>query len=206
MTLARLDRSHGASLFRAYGDDEEQWRYMSYGPFRDEADCSDWCEAEAKSHDPYFFAILPKDIGAPAGVAALMRIDAQSGVIEIGSISFGSDLKQSKAATEAIYLAMKWAFEAGYRRFEWKCDSANMPSRRAAIRFGFSYEGTFRQHMIIKGLNRDTAWFACVDTEWPSLREAYESWLSPDNFDEDGRQKSRLRDLTAPIVKSPDPI
>lgn len=206
MTLARLDRAHGASLSKAYSADEDQWLYMSYGPFPDEVVCGDWCEKEARSEDPYFFAIVPKSLGAPAGVAALMRIDEKSGVIEIGSISFGSELKHSRAATETIYLAMKWAFEAGYRRFEWKCDSANMPSRRAAIRFGFSYEGIFRQHMIIKGLNRDTAWFACVDTEWPDLKQAYETWLAPDNFDADGRQKSRLRDLTAPILKARDPI
>ena len=140
--------------------------------------------------------------GQPLGFASYLRIFPDSGSIEVGHIHYSPRLQRSPTATEAMYLMMKTAFELGYRRYEWKCDALNAPSRRAAQRFGFSYEGIFRQAMVYKGRNRDTAWYAAIDSEWPALRAAYETWLAPENFDADVRQRQRLADLTAPILKS----
>ena len=142
--------------------------------------------------------------GRLGGTLSLMRITPAAGTIEAGWLTFAPRLQRSREATEAIYLLMKWAFEAGYRRFEWKCDAANIPSRRAAERFGLSFEGVFRQAGVVKGRNRDTAWFAAIDGEWPALHKAFEAWLRADNFDACGQQRQSLRALTAPILVSVD--
>ena len=139
--------------------------------------------------------------GNAVGVASYMRIDAANGAIEVGHINYSPPLQRTRAATEAMYLMMQRVFELGYRRYEWKCDSLNAASRAAAQRLGFSYEGVFRQAVVYKGRNRDTAWYAMIDSEWPALREAYRQWLDPANFDAQGRQRLRLSDLSAPVLK-----
>jgi RimJ/RimL family protein N-acetyltransferase len=149
------------------------------------------------SDDPLFFSFAPEGEDA-AGFGSYLRITPEAGSIEVGFLAFSPRLQRSVAATEAMYLMMKWAFEAGYRRYEWKCDALNAPSRRAAQRLGLSYEGVFRQATVVKGRNRDTAWFAAIDAEWPALEAAFQTWLAPENFDADGRQKTSLRELTRP--------
>jgi RimJ/RimL family protein N-acetyltransferase len=150
-------------------------------------------ERSAASADPFFFGVIDRASGRCEGRQALMRIVPEHGVIEIGNILWGPAIARTRAATDALYLSARHVFETlGYRRFEWKCDSDNEPSRRAALRFGFTYEGIFRQHMVVKGRNRDTAWFAMMDHEWPALRAEYDRWLSPGNFDSRGEQKTRL--------------
>ena len=139
-------------------------------------------------------------------MASYLRIAPEAGSIEVGNICFGPALQRTKAATEAMYLMMKWAFDAGYRRYEWKCNALNMPSRRAAQRLGFSYEGIFRQALVVKGRNRDTAWFAIIDKEWPALREAYAAWLAPANFTVAGKQRESLADLTRLVRAASDPL
>ncbi len=152
----------------------------------------------AESQDPLFYAVIDKASGKVAGRQTLMRIDAANGVIEIGNIYWGPRMAQRPAATEALYLFARHVFDdLGYRRFEWKCNDDNLPSKKAAARFGFTAEGVFRQHLVVKGLNRDTAWFSIIDKEWPALRRAYEGWLSPGNFDAEGRQKRRLEEFRA---------
>ncbi len=205
-TLVPLQRTaHQAALFAAFSTDDSLWDYMPYGPFSDSDDYGAWIDGVQGRDDPLFMAVRDKDNGQWGGVTSFMRIDAAMGVIEVGFITFAPTLQRRRAATEAIYLMMKWVFEAGYRRFEWKCDAANMASRRAAARFGFSYEGIFRQALVIKGRNRDTAWFAVIDSEWPALRAAYEHWLAPENFDRSGRQITALSDLTRPVLVACDP-
>lgn len=205
-TLAPLQRTdHQAALFAAFSTDDGLWDYMPYGPFSDSDDYGAWIDGVQGRDDPLFMAVRDKDNGQWGGVTSFMRIDAAMGVIEVGFITFALTLQRRRAATEAIYLMMNWVFEAGYRRFEWKCDAANMASRRAAARFGFSYEGIFRQALVIKGRNRDTAWFAVIDSEWPALRAAYEHWLAPENFDRAGRQITALSDLTRPVLVACDP-
>jgi RimJ/RimL family protein N-acetyltransferase len=155
-----------------------------------------WLDKVQGSEDPLFFAVLDKSTGKAAGRQALMRIDTTHGVIEIGSIYWGPLVSRRPAATEALYLFADYVFgELGYRRFEWKCHDMNEPSKRAAARFGFKFEGVFRQHVVFKGGNRDTAWFSIIDGEWPALRRAYQAWLDPANFDAEGRQRLRLEDL-----------
>ncbi|WP_431298211.1 GNAT family N-acetyltransferase [Tabrizicola sp. BL-A-41-H6] len=154
-----------------------------------------WLERVVQSADPLFFAVIDKASGRVAGRQALMRIDQAFGVIEIGSIYWGPTIARKPAATEALYLMARYVFDdLGYRRFEWKCNNENEPSKRAALRFGFQAEGVFRQHMVVKGKSRDTAWFAMIDKDWPALRARYEAWLDPANFDADGRQRRRLQD------------
>jgi RimJ/RimL family protein N-acetyltransferase len=153
------------------------------------------------SDDPLFHAIIDGATGKAIGVASFMRIDLKNGAIEVGNINYSPLLQRTRAATEAMYLMMKRAFALGYRRYEWKCDSLNASSRAAAQRLGFSYEGVFRQAVVYKGRNRDTAWYAMIESEWPALDQAFTRWLDPDNFDEQGRQRLRLSDLTAPILK-----
>ena len=185
---------HAADLFRAGGADPAVWTYLGYGPFADEAAMYAHVAAQAASEDPLFFAVVVAD--RAAGVVSFLRMEPEHGVIEIGHIWFGAELQRTPAATEAIYLLAREAFDGlGNRRLEWKCDNANARSRRSAERFGFSFEGVFRQHMIIKGRNRDTAWFALLDGEWPAARAAFEAWLDPANFDADGRQRSSLAAL-----------
>jgi RimJ/RimL family protein N-acetyltransferase len=188
-----VDR-HAADLFAAGGTDPSVWTYLAYGPFADEAEMRAHLAAQAASEDPLFFAVV--EAGRAAGVVSFLRMEPPHGVIEIGHIWFGSALQRTPAATEAIYLLAREAFDGlGNRRLEWKCDAANARSRRAAERFGFTFEGVFRQHMIVKGRNRDTAWYALLDREWPAARAAFETWLDPANFDADGRQRQSLAAL-----------
>lgn len=200
--LEPLAPAQAPALHAANAADDGLWRWLAYGPFAAEADYAAWVAGVANRPDPQFFAVTDLDTPAagPVGVAALMRVDPANGGIEVGHVCFSPRLQRHRAATEAICLLADWVFAAGYRRFEWKCDAGNAPSRRAARRFGFAYEGVFRQHMIVKGRNRDTAWFAMTDRDWPDLAEAHRAWLDPGNFDAAGRQRQRLGDLTAPIV------
>ena len=206
--LCRLEpldpERHAAALFAADALDTSgrSWTYLFYGPFASLADYVAWMRATCLGDDPLFYAVVDRRDGQPLGFASYLRIFPDSGSIEVGHIHYSPRLQRSPTATEAMYLMMKTAFELGYRRYEWKCDALNAPSRRAAQRFGFSYEGIFRQAMVYKGRNRDTAWYAAIDSEWPALRAAYETWLAPENFDADVRQRQRLADLTAPILKS----
>jgi RimJ/RimL family protein N-acetyltransferase len=191
---------HAADLFNANGLDASgrMWTYLPVGPFADAEAYSAWIDGASRSEDPLFFAIIDAVSGRAVGVASYLRIDPANGVIEVGHLQFSRRLQRTPAATEAIFLLMKHAFDAlGYRRFEWKCDSLNAPSRAAAERLGFTYEGTFRQAVVYKGRNRDTAWYAIVDGDWPTIRAAFEAWLSPSNFDASGQQRARLADLRA---------
>jgi RimJ/RimL family protein N-acetyltransferase len=188
--------AHGASLYRlshARPEDAALWSYLAYGPFADQGAFAAWLGERARSRDPLFFAIVDQASGAASGMASYLNIVPANGCIEIGHIWFAPPLQKTKAATEAIFLMIRHAFEdLACRRVEWKCDSLNEASKRAAVRFGFSYEGTFRQHMIIKGRNRDTAWFSLLDREWPAVRTGFERWLDPANFDGAGRQRAPL--------------
>jgi RimJ/RimL family protein N-acetyltransferase len=178
---------------------------MPVGPFHSSAQYQRWVRENETSTDPYFFAIQDKASGKWAGVGSFLRITPDAGTIEVGFLTFSPLLQRTPAATEAMFLMMQWAFEAGYRRYEWKCDALNVPSRRAAQRLGFSYEGVFRQATVVKGRNRDTAWFAVIDREWPALKEAFHVWLSPENFRPDGSQVERLSDLTRLVRANDDP-
>lgn len=194
---------HTQALFAASHDphDAELWDYLSVGPFRDEDSFRTWLAAIAQSDDPLFFAIVDRETSQPSGMASFMRITPAHGVIEIGSIWFGPALQRTRGATEAIYLLARHAFDdLGYRRLEWKCNAGNERSRRAAERFGFSYEGIFRQHMVVKGRNRDTAWFAILDREWEGIRSAFEAWLAPENFGADGKQRRTLSEVRAALT------
>lgn len=196
---------HAALLFDAYAGHDAVWDYLPYGPFPSAAPYERWVRAVQDQEDPMFFAIYDKDAASWGGVASYLRIAPEAGSIEVGHINLAPRLQATRAATEAMYLMMRWAFDAGYRRYEWKCDALNIPSRRAAQRLGFSYEGIFRQATVVKGRNRDTAWFAAIDKEWPELQAAFETWLDPRNFDAGGRQRQSLSDLTAPVRVSADP-
>lgn len=177
---------------------DSTWDYLPYGPFDSQAAFIEWLEQRAPLADPFTYAIVDKAAGVARGLTSLMRIVPEHGVIEVGHIWLSPLLQRTPQATEALYLQARYVFdELGYRRFEWKCDNANMPSRRAANRFGFVFEGVFRQHMVVKGRNRDTAWYSIVDGEWPSRRAAFEAWLAPENFDADGRQKRSLEEVRA---------
>lgn len=190
---------HAADLHDANSDDREgrNWTYLAIGPFDSAEAYRQWVETAARSEDPLFFAIIDRSTGRAVGVATLMRIDPPNGVIEVGNINFSPRLQRKPAATESMFLMMRRVFdELGYRRYEWKCDSLNAPSRAAAERYGFRYEGLFRQAVVYKGRNRDTAWFSILDTEWPGIKQAFETWLAPENFDDSGRQRQSLRDLT----------
>lgn len=195
--LERLDAArHAADVFNAQAGQDWLWDYMPNGPFHGQQAFSDWMSSVQDGADPCFYAIIDPDTGKAVGEASFMRVDAAMGVIEIGNILLTPALQQRREASAALMAMICWAFDAGYRRVEWKCNSLNAPSRRAALRLGFSYEGTFRNHMIVKGLNRDTAWFAITDQDWRALRPAYEQWLAPDNFDADGQQRQSLSSLT----------
>ncbi|MDR3494318.1 MAG: GNAT family protein [Ancalomicrobiaceae bacterium] len=189
---------HGGDLWSGGLRDASIWTYLAYGPFSSEGQFRQWLQTREQLQDPLYFTIGDRTSGSAMGCAALMETRPEMGVIEVGHIFFSPALQRTPAATEAIYLLMRYVFEdLGYRRFEWKCDNANEPSKRAATRFGFAFEGVFRQHMIVKGHNRDTAWFSIVDSEWPALEQAFDTWLAADNFDADGKQKQRLGELTA---------
>lgn len=192
--LERLTPDHAAALHAANPRDAEHWAYMAYGPFDDLQTYRDWIETVAAGDDPAFYAIDGPE--GWAGVASFMRVDRANGVIEIGNIALSPSLQRTPEATEALHLMIDHCFAAGFRRVEWKCNAGNAPSRRAALRLGFTYEGTFRQHMIVRVQNRDTAWFAIIDADWPRLRAAHRSWLAPANFGAAGRQKRPLGEMT----------
>ena len=197
VTLEPLNaEQHAAELFVAGSGDPQRtriWDYLPYGPFTSEEQLRKHLAAQEASTDPLFFALRPKATGKAEGVASLMRIDEKNGVIEIGHIWLGPGLQQSVAATEALFLMIDEPMtQLAYRRMEWKCNAANAGSRAAAVRLGFLYEGTFYQHIIVKGHNRDTAWFSILDHEWPALRANFQAWLAPENFDENGRQRQSL--------------
>ena len=197
VTLEPLDPSrHASRLYAAVAGSDELWGFLPYGPFEDEAAFSAWITGCAASTDPLFYAIVDRASGEPRGLGSYLRMSTQHGVIEIGHLLFSPSLQRTRHATEAIYLWSRHAFDdLGYRRLEWKCNAANLPSRRAAERFGFTFEGVFRQHMVVKDQNRDTAWYSIIDGEWPGRRAAFEAWLSPENFDPAGRQRRSLAEL-----------
>jgi RimJ/RimL family protein N-acetyltransferase len=185
-------------------DAERLWRYLSDDPYLDRASFESWLTRAASTKDPLFFVIRNPVSGRVEGRLAFMRIDQGNGVIETGHILFGPRLARTRGATESIYLQARYVFEdLGYRRFEWKCDNANEPSKRAAVRFGFAFEGVFRQHMVVKGRNRDTAWFAMLDHEWPARKAAFERWLAPENFDGTGQQRTSLTVLMPRTASRP---
>jgi RimJ/RimL family protein N-acetyltransferase len=190
--VERLDPArHAADLWRVLSADDRLWTYMFYGPFSDAGSFSNFLGKIAALEEQVYYAIVDRD-GRAAGWAALMEIRPPARVIEVGSIVYGPTLQRTALATEAQYLLARYAFETlGYRRYEWKCDALNAASRRAALRFGFTFEGIFHQHMIIKSRSRDTAWFALLDSEWPRAKTAFERWLAPENFD-GGRQRRLL--------------
>jgi RimJ/RimL family protein N-acetyltransferase len=194
---------HAEALFAANALDAEgrNWTYLPYGPFESLESYRAWLQQNCRGSDLLFFAIVDPESGAAMGVAAYMRVNPDCGSIEVGHLNYSPRLQRTPAATEAMYLMMARAFELGYRRYEWKCNALNAPSRAAAQRLGFSFEGIHRQAMIAKGRNRDTAWYAAIDKEWPALKAAFLRWLDPSNFDARGRQRMRLSDLTAPIIK-----
>lgn len=200
---------HAAGLFAAAQGGEADpvlWDYMPVGPFAGEAEFRAWLGDIEGSADPLYFAVIDQDTDRPLGMVSYMRITPGHGVIEIGNIWFGAATQRTRQATETIFLLARHAFDAlGYRRLEWKCDSHNARSRRAAERLGFTYEGLFRQHMVIKGRNRDTTWFAMIDRDWPLMRAAFERWLAPENFDEAGRQRQSLTEIRASLAKTAAP-
>jgi RimJ/RimL family protein N-acetyltransferase len=205
--LCRLEplsaERHAAGLHEAYSADADarHWTYLPYGPFASVDEYATWVRSREASADPLFFAVLELPSERPVGVASYLRIDPAMGSIEVGHLRYSAALQRTPAATEAMYLMMRRAFdELGYRRYEWKCDSHNAPSRRAAERLGFRYEGTFRQAVVLKERNRDNAWFSIIDSEWPAVRSALESWLAPANFDATGRQRRGLEELRGRVT------
>lgn len=189
---------HEADLFTAYleAPDGRDWTYLFHERPAHPEEFHSYLTKLETSEDPQHFAIVDAQTGKAAGTAALMRIDPAHGSIEVGSITFSPRLKRTRAATESMYLLMRRVFEElGYRRYEWKCDSLNAPSRTAAERYGFTFEGIFRNAIVYKGRNRDTAWYSITEAEWPRVRAAFEGWLDPANFDDRGRQKRRLGEL-----------
>lgn len=193
--LEPLDpRRHAPSLHLANSTDAEgrMWTYLPYGPFDGLENFRAWTEEMSRRIDPLFFAIVDRANGQAVGLASYLRIDPAAGSIEVGHVVYSPLLQRTPAGTEAMFLMMEQAFKLGYRRYEWKCDALNSPSRAAALRFGFSFEGIFRQATVVKGRNRDTSWHSIIDCEWPSLRNGFERWLDPANFDGHGRQRERL--------------
>lgn len=197
---------HAKALFDAHAADAKgaNWTYLPYGPFATVDDYRAWLSAKQASSDEVFYAIVDPKTDRPLGVAAYLRIAPETGSIEVGHLSYSPALQRTVASTEAMYRMMKRVFEDwGYRRYEWKCDALNAPSRAAATRLGFRFEGVFRQLMVLKGRNRDTAWFSIIDEEWPALRAGFEAWLAPSNFDGDGRQRRRLEEFMPPTAGRP---
>jgi len=193
---------HAAPLFTALAQDVsgEVWTYLPYGPFASADAYAQWLQSVCGGDDPLFFAIVDAATDRAVGLASYLRITPQAGSVEIGHLLFSPQLQRHTAATEALYLLMRQAFALGYRRLEWKCDTRNLASRRAAARLGFRFEGVFRQAAVVKGRNRDTAWFSVIDGEWPALDAAFRTWLAPENFDAAGRQRRRLSELTAALA------
>jgi RimJ/RimL family protein N-acetyltransferase len=196
VNIVPLDAAaHAPTLYRGShaAGHEALWRYLFVGPFATEGDFRAHLDQRAAAEDPLFFTIVDAASAEPGGFASLMRIEPIHRVIEVGNILYLPSLQRTVGATEAMYLMARYVFDdLGYRRYEWKCDALNEPSRRAALRLGFTFEGIFRQHMIVKGRNRDTAWYSMLDTEWPARRAAFERWLDPANFGADGQQRTSL--------------
>lgn len=198
--LEPLDATHHAQqLWDAFTRDTEQrnWTYLGHGPYPTSDAFGAWVRGAASTTDPLFFAVIDPRSGHALGVASYLRITPEAGSVEVGHINFSPLLQRTPAATEAMYLMMKHVFELGYRRYEWKCDALNARSRAAAERLGLSFEGIFRQALVYKGRNRDSAWYAAIDKEWPTLKVAFEAWLAPENFDSAGKQRMRLAELRA---------
>ena len=196
---------HAGELHEAFAGHERLWDYMPYGPFPSAEEYHAWAKASEQSRDPAFYVLRDLETGRAGGIASFLRIAPEAGSIEVGHICISPALQRGFAVTEAMHLMMDWTFRAGYRRYEWKCNALNLPSRSAAQRLGFSFEGVFRKHLIVKGRNRDTAWFSIIDDEWPALSAAHQSWLAPGNFGADGSLKTRLSDLTLGLIASRDP-
>jgi RimJ/RimL family protein N-acetyltransferase len=196
--IEKLVARHGADLWRAYAGHDHIWTYLAaYGPFAGEAAFRKWFESRLPLEDPYSYAVVDRG-GRVLGIATLMEIRPAMRVIEVGHIVYSPALQRTPLGTEAQYLLARYAFETlGYRRYEWKCNALNAASWGAALRYGFVYEGTFRQHLIAKGRNRDNAWFSMLDSEWPARKAAFERWLAPENFDAEGRQRTSLSKLNA---------
>jgi RimJ/RimL family protein N-acetyltransferase len=201
VTLEPLAASHAEGLWQAVQGQDQLWTWLAGGPYAGAAEMFASLDRWREAEKAVLFAILPAETGSPAGWASLMRIKPQHGVIEVGNVVFSPSLQRTRAATEAMFLMADYAFEAlGYRRYEWKCNAENAASRRAAERFGFTFEGIFRQHMVVKGRNRDTAWFAMLDRDWPARKRAFQAWLDLDNFLPNGRQKQALEQVAASIA------
>ncbi|MEG3114684.1 GNAT family protein [Salinicola sp. 4072] len=210
--LEPLDASaHAPALWRAWQssdpevvvdrDGKARWTYLGGRGFDDEAGCRRWLETMTASDDPHCYAIIDPADGQAVGMATYLRIVPVDGSIEIGHLNFSPRMARTPISSEALMLLISHAFELGYRRVEWKCDALNAPSRRAAERLGFRFEGIFRQHRVVNGRNRDTAWFSIIDAEWPAIRECHRRWLTPNNFDADGRQHQSLSKMTAELTK-----
>lgn len=189
--------THSEKLFEIlHQNTGESWTYLPYGPFQNLQEFEEWICKSLSEKDSFFYAILDKETNQPVGICAYLRINPEHGSIEIGHLNFSHLLQRKPAATEAMYLMMKQAFDdLGYRRYEWKCNSLNEPSWRAAERLGFKFEGIFRQHLVVKNQNRDTAWFSIIDSEWPILKNKFERWLADCNFDAKGKQLVKLLDI-----------
>ncbi|PNZ67463.1 N-acetyltransferase [Staphylococcus croceilyticus] len=198
-TLTKLSINHTNYLYDVLCDDESRknWTYLYEGPFDNKTTFEDYIRQLINSKDKYFFTIKDNTQQQPLGILALMRINPEHGSIEVGNIIYSNQLKKTRVGTEVQYLLAKYVFETlSYRRYEWKCDNLNTPSKHAAQRFGFTFEGVFRHSNICKGRNRDTAWFSMLDNEWPSVKTRFEQWLEPDNFDEKGHQIKHLSDFS----------
>ncbi len=195
--LEPLDaRLHAADLWSGVCGHNEVWNWLADGPYASEAEFRRALEEKQAGANAVFLAILSEANGCAEGYASYMRAEPAHGVIEVGNILLAPTLQRTTAATEAMFLMARHVFDdLSYRRYEWKCNAENEPSRRAALRLGFTFEGIFRQHMVVKGRNRDTAWFAMLDSEWPQRKQAFEAWLEPGNFDEEGRQRRSLKEL-----------
>jgi len=195
-SMVPLDiQQHAKDLYEVFNEDSEgkNWTYLPAHPPQNLAEFTAWLKATCCKNDPLFFVVKDNKDARAIGMASLMRVDPKNGVIEVGHIHFSQRLKQTPQASEAMYLLMRTVFAWGYRRYEWKCDSLNQPSRRAAVRFGFSFEGVFRQAVVYKDRNRDTAWFSILDSEWPRQKQAFELWLAKDNFDDNAKQLLSLQ-------------
>jgi len=198
--LARLEpvdvSRHASQLFAAQAGAPQIWEYLPYGPFESKAVFRAWLAERAATSDPLFYAIIDRTSGRALGMASFLRVEPSHGVIEVGHIWYSPALQRTRLATDAMYVMARHVFDdLGYRRYEWKCNALNEPSRRAAVRLGFTFEGVFRQHMVVKDRNRDTAWYSMLDSEWPAAKAAFEAWLRPENFDGEGRQLRSLAEL-----------
>lgn len=190
--------THSQALFKAFSHDKDgmDWTYLPYGPFCSEQAFYNWVNITCLKEDPLFYTVCTKESLIPVGMLSLLKIERTHGKIEIGDIHFSKSIQQTIASTETLYLMMQYVFdELGYRRLEWKCDNANEPSKRAALRLGFVFEGVFRQHWIIKSKNRDTAWYSIIDKEWPEVKERIKRWLDPTNFNSNGQQIKKLAEI-----------